>query len=58
MPTEQPIKMPGKKRPAGTQTPYVMIVRVYQTTKKIVISPTGTELSLGLLLSYFGKASN
>jgi len=32
-PKEHPIKIPGKKRPAGTAVPYVITVSIYQKTK-------------------------
>ena len=34
LPNEHPIKIPGKKRPAGTAVPYVIIVNKYQMIKK------------------------
>jgi len=37
-PTAQPIIIPGKKRPAGTFTPYVMANKMYQHKKKTNIS--------------------
>jgi len=39
IPKAQPIIIPGKKRPAGTQTPYVVTVKKYQMQKKYNISP-------------------
>ena len=34
-PRPQPIKMPGKNNPAGTEVPYVRIVKMYQKSVKI-----------------------
>ena len=50
MPTEQPIKIPGKNRPAGTQTPYVMIVKPYQTEKYINMSMMGIGSSVVIVV--------
>jgi hypothetical protein len=33
-PIEQPMRMPGRKRPAGTIVPYVTTVKEYQMRKK------------------------
>ena len=42
-----PIMIPGKKRPAGTQTPYVVIVKRYQIMRYETIYCTGTLMPPG-----------
>lgn len=33
LPSEHPIRIPGRKRPAGTAVPYVIIVKMNQIKK-------------------------
>lgn len=46
-PRAQPMIIPGRKRPAGTKVPYVVIVKKYQIIKK----NTMCQYSMTTLLS-------